>query len=100
MARKNVTIRELRQAAKDRGWKEIWVGVYRSPVNAVFWWAIVESGKNVDKSESVEVRFNSRQGAMRMALAALRAKTKVTPEDHKAAFSLALALEKTEDPHG
>jgi hypothetical protein len=71
---KRVTIRELRGAAKRRGWDDVAVRIFRSSFSDVHWWVTAEYLAHSSKCESVEVRFNSRQGAMRMALAALRAK--------------------------
>lgn len=71
MKRKNVTIRELKAAAKARGWEMPRVTIYRSGSHAVTWhlsaWDYLAAG-------SMGVVVESRQGAMRMALAALRAK--------------------------
>lgn len=69
---KNVTIRELKAAAKARGWP-VEVGIYRSPGRDVIW-AVNVVAYDVRYNEQISVRAHSRQGAMRMALAALRAK--------------------------
>jgi hypothetical protein len=76
MARKNVTIRELRLAAKRLEWTNVHVTVYRSPIAKVYWRCDVSGLLRGNKyaTEFVGVGFNSRQGAMGMALAALRAK--------------------------
>jgi len=68
---KSVTIRELKAAAKRRGWKMPRVTVYRMSAGGANWhlsvWDHLDAG-------SMGLRDDSRQGAIRMALAALRAK--------------------------
>lgn len=68
---KNVTIRELKAAAKARGWKMPRVTMYRASSGGVVWnlsaWDHFAAG-------ALGVAVDSRQGALRMALAALRAK--------------------------
>lgn len=68
---KNVTIRELKAAAKARGWKAPHVFIYKSATDRVIW---VVRARDLDSSDDVVIDAHSRQGALRMALAALRAK--------------------------
>lgn len=71
MKKKPVTIRSLRAAAKARGWDDVDVYVSRSPVQDVVWTVTVYRS---DCFGEAMTREKSRQGAMRMCLAALRAK--------------------------
>lgn len=70
---KNVTIRELKAAAKARGWTVPRVAVYRSPNGNITWDVSVYDSANGQRYHAL-FADNSRQGVMRMALAALRAK--------------------------
>ncbi len=65
---KNVTIRELKAAAKRAGYLIPSVRVSRSAPGGVWWYVDVTSVERY-----VAVVSDSRQGAMRMALAALKA---------------------------
>ncbi len=65
---KNVTIRELKAAAKRAAYLVPSVRVSRSAPGGVWWYVGVTSVERY-----VGVADDSRQGAMRMALAALKA---------------------------
>ncbi len=69
---KNVTIRELKGAAKARGWLSPKVTVWRTGVAGVYWGVSVYPG-DANANPYLRVDDHSRQGAMRMALGALKA---------------------------
>lgn len=71
MKKKPVTIRDLKEAARESGY-EVTVQIWKSNTKHVIWYLNAE-----DESEwplLVQVQWHSRQGVMRKALAALRAK--------------------------